>query len=176
MAIGQTGPVYEIFRDRQPPVGEKFPHRHAALKRHAVYYPRADDHIGLSIQDGLHKLRDETRIVLMIGMQHDDNVGSQPERLQITGFLVSAVAAILDVDDHGQAKRARHIDGLVLAHIVDEDDTGNEVFGNVRIRPLQCFSSVVCRQDNDDSRRVIHDVSVHLRPRGVGIPLLKRRE
>ena len=168
VAVCQMRSIYKIFRDRQHSVGNEFPDRHSTLKGHAVHNARTDDHVGFSIDYRTHKFRNEPRIVLMVRMQHNDDIRPKLECFQITGLLVAAVAAILDVDHYRQAQGPRYINSLILTDIVDEDDIRDEILRNVRIGLFQRFGGVVGRQDNDDSRTFVHGVSVHPLPLGEG--------
>ena len=97
--IMSTGPIDDVFENRESPVGNELPERHASGKRLSVQDPRSHDHVGLSIQYRAHKIRHEPGIVLVIRVQHDDHVRAFLEGLEIAGLLISSVAPILNVDD-----------------------------------------------------------------------------
>src|SRR5215510_11964184 len=104
----------------------------------------------------------------MIRMQHHDDVGAELERLQITGLLVSAVAAVLDMDHHRQTERTRNVHRLVLADIIDEDNIRYEILWNVIVGLLQRFGGIIRWQDNDDARTLVHLVKCTPSPTGRG--------
>ena len=87
----------------------------------------------------------------MIGVQHDHDVGTLLERFEIAGLLIASVPAVLNVNDHGQPERARHLDRLVLAHVVDENNLGDLVPGNVGVGLFERLGRVVSGQDDDNA-------------------------
>src|SRR5713101_5670339 len=111
-------PEYKVFCNREGAVGNKFPPWHATLQRHAVHNARSNDHIGSSINDGTNEFRNKPRIVLMVGMKHDDDVRSMLQCFQIAGLLISAVTAVLDMNDDREAERVCDVHRLVLTDII----------------------------------------------------------
>ena len=106
----------------------------------------------LAAEDRGDQVGDPGRVVLVVGVEHHDDVGALLEGGLVARLLVAAVAQVLLVDDHVEAELAGDVDGLVLRHVVDEDDPVDEIVGDVRVRPLERLRGVVGGHDDDDPR------------------------
>ena len=90
-----------------------------------------------------HDRRDEggeqPRRVLVVGMDHDHDVGAFVQRQRVARLLVGAVAAILGVDvDGGPRERSRLPDRVVAARIVHDDHAVDESVGqDLFVRALE---------------------------------------
>ena len=94
-------------------------------------------------------------------MEHDDDVGAVFQRLDIAGFLVAAVAPVLNVDDHLEAELARDVDGFVTTDVVDEDHPIDDAVGQVAVGLFEGLCRVVGRHDHHDALLVRHSSPVH---------------
>jgi hypothetical protein len=101
--LAEVQAVGEVQHDRQHPVEEILPRRHAAAKRFA---PRADpvaeDHVADTALDEAHEVRDQRRVVLVVRVQHHDDVGAALERRAVEHLLIAAVAEIARVFSTGK--------------------------------------------------------------------------
>ena len=100
----------------------------------------------------------ELRCVLIIRVNHDDDVGASFEREAVTGFLVAAVAGIffVDVDFHAEELRGDFY-GVVAAAVVHEDNQIHDALLVDFIHGLRDgFGRVVGGHDDDDFLAVIH--------------------
>ena len=89
--------------------------------------------------------------VLIIGVQHDDDVRTQAESRVVAGLLIATVAPIgvvlnrvLDAQRLGERQR------VVGASVVDEHDIVDDVDRNLAIGPFQRPRRVVGRQNHDN--------------------------
>ena len=119
--------------------------------------PRADaaaqHHVADAQFDEADRVRDHPAVVLVVGMDHDDDVGPAVEGFAVARLLIAAVAAVLRMDDHGQAHLAGHLDGAVLAAVVHQDDLIDAARRHVGQRRGQRALGVVGRHDGDDAMR-----------------------
>ena len=120
MIFGQLLVHKQVLHERQEAIREIFVSRHSAGKR-TVSQNAGPKHNGIqSIADNAHHREDETRSVLIIGMQHDDDIGIQIQRLPVAGLLIGAVSAVSFVnDDVPYTECGRNSHGCVVATIVD---------------------------------------------------------
>ena len=59
---------------------------------------------------------------MIVGMQHDHDVGARAEGFAIAGLLVAAVPVIAVMNVHLEPKLARHMDGRVGTSVVYNND------------------------------------------------------
>ena len=100
VAVSQIRTEDHVFGNRECAIGQVFPEWHAALKRPPVEDPATHHHVGPAGENRLDKLGNELRIVLVVGVKHDDHLGALLEGFDVAGFLVPAVAPVLDVNDN----------------------------------------------------------------------------
>ena len=117
--------------------------------------------------DRLDERRDARRVVLVVGVEHHDDVGAGLERRVVARLLVAAVAPVLRVDDDVEAEVPGDVDGLVLRHVVDEDDLVDDVVRDVGVGALERQGRVVGGHDDDDALSLGHARSI-ARRRGHG--------
>ena len=111
-----------VLDRRQGPVGDPLVERHPAAPRRAgLGHPRAEDEVGLAVDDRRDQLRDQPGLVLAVGMQHDHDLGAALKRLEVARLLVAAVADVVRVPDHVDAELAGDLERLVGGAVVDED-------------------------------------------------------
>lgn len=91
----------------------------------------------------------ESAVVLVIGVEHDDDVGAVVEGGVVAGFLVGAVAAVDGVADDGQAEALGDFDGVVAGAVIDEDEFGVTAGGDVADGGFEGGGGVVGGQDDD---------------------------
>jgi hypothetical protein len=59
------------------------------------------------------------------------------------------------MDDHVEAQLAGDVDGLVVGHVVDQDDPAHDVVRDVGIGAFERQRRVVGGHDDDDPRRAV---------------------
>src|SRR5581483_7447663 len=84
--------------------------------------PRPQNTVGIAGQDRLDHPRDQLGLVLPVGVQHHDDVGTALQRFEITGALVAAVPDVVRVPDHRDVELSGDLDGRVRGEVVDHDD------------------------------------------------------
>ena len=152
MVLGQVEPEGQVLDAGQEAVGDVLPARHAAGERIAQE-PAAEHQVALAGGDRRDQLRDPRRVVLVVRVEHDDDLGAGCEGRVVARLLVAAVAAVLGVDDDVEPELAGDLDGLVVRHVVDEDDLVDEVVRDVGVRPLERPRRVVGGHHDDEARR-----------------------
>ena len=103
MQLRQMGAHDKILCARQETIGQVLVARHSTFKSSALCKKTRTQHeITLVMANDVYHIGDDARIVLSIGMKHDDDVGAPAQRLHVAGFLVSTIAGIVGMDDQGQ--------------------------------------------------------------------------
>ena len=110
-----------------------------------------------------HRVRDDPAVVLVIGVDHDHDVGAAVQGFPVARLLVAAVAAVRRVNDDRQAHLAGHLDRAVRAAVVDEDDLVHAAGRHVGQGRRQGALGVVGRHDGDDAMLPLR------RPIGLGV-------
>src|SRR5262249_38661927 len=141
----------DVLDEGEGPVGQVLPGRHAAGERLA---PRADagaqDHVADVGLDEPGQQRGEAAVVLVVRVDHHDDVGLPPPRLVVAGLLVGAVAAVLGVHDDREAEAPRDVDRPVAAGVVHDQDLVDAAGGDVAVSLLEGGSGVVRRHHGHD--------------------------
>jgi hypothetical protein len=151
MELGEPEPERLVLDAREEAVGEVLPPGHPLLDgRTAALEPRAEHKVGLPLHDGLDDLRHQGRVVLIVRMDHDHDVGAGPERLRVTGLLVGAVAVVLVVDEDLEPQLPRDLERLVGGAVVHQDDQVDRVLRQLLVGEAQGPAGVVGRHDHDD--------------------------
>ncbi len=152
MVLGQVQAEREILDGRQEPVAEVLPAWHPT-GQWIAQEATAKHEVAAAGHDGRDEVRDPGRVVLVVGVEHDHDVGAGVQRRVVARLLVAAIATVLLVDDDVEPELAGHVHGLVAGHVVNEDDALDEVVRNVGVRALEGARGVVGRHDDDDARR-----------------------
>jgi hypothetical protein len=101
------------------------------------------------------RMRHECRVVLVVRVDHDNNVGTTAQRFQVARLLVAAVPAVLEVDDDFEAQSFRDINGLVVRDVVDQDNFVDHVHRQSAIGRLERSRGVVGGHDDYDPDAVL---------------------
>ena len=102
--FGELYAQKEIFESGKKAVGDVLVPRHAAMQRLAAYDSRTQHHVVHVVSHHAGHRRDEQRGVLVIGVDHDDDVGPGREGFAITGLLVAAISVVPVVHEGLQPK------------------------------------------------------------------------
>jgi len=126
-----------VFDQGQEPVGNVLVERHPSFEgagsqdaggKHRVEFVEGDH--------GGHG-GNEFRRVLVVRVEHDDDIGPHVQRCQVAGLLVSTVSQVLFVDDRCNAETRRHGGGIVTARIVDQNHAVHKLEGDLMVGHLQ---------------------------------------
>src|SRR5262249_13921694 len=93
---------------------------------------------------------DDPAVILVVGVDHDDDVGPVGQRRLVARLLVAAVAAVLGVLQDRQAHLAGDLDGAVGAAVVHQADLVHRAGGDGGQRGGGGALGVVGRHDGDD--------------------------
>ena len=122
MVLGKLGAEEKILHERKEPIRDIFPLRHSAPQRAAAENPRCKHTWIKAARDQRSHRRNELRRVLIVRMNHDDDVCSGSKRETVTGLLIRAIAAVYRMDLHlDPIKRVRDCRRLILTGIIDND-------------------------------------------------------
>ena len=127
MQVGQFR-AHELVLDcRQGPVGYALVEGHAGLAGRSLdQHPRPEHEISVATLDRLDQLRDQLRLILTIGVEHDHDLSVPLQRLEITGLLIASIADVVRVPDDVHVELTRDLQRLVRRVVVDEDDLVDE--------------------------------------------------
>ena len=117
----------------------------------------------------VEQVGNDPRVVLVVGMDHHDDVGAPLERRPVARLLVCPVAPVARVDDDVDPETARDLDRPVPGRVVHEDDVVHEVLRDVVVRLLEGPLRVVSGHDDGDAQHRAYT------PRRVRITLRVRR-
>ena len=89
-------------------------------------------------------------VVLIVRVQHHDDVGLRLQRQPVTCLLIAAVSAVFRVAMDTDSEFPRHFSGVVGARVVDENDVLARAARHPIEGRLQCFRRVIRGQDDAD--------------------------
>ena len=90
----------------------------------------------------------QLRRILVIRMQHDDNVATQGQRFVVTSLLVPAITQIVVMlDDVFNAERMCHRNRFVGAIVINKNNFVHNVKRYLVVGLQQSFRCVVSRKD-----------------------------
>jgi hypothetical protein len=155
VVFGKLHAQKNVLERGEQAIGNIFVDWHAAEQGAASYDARSENDIVYVICHHTGHRGDEQRCVLIVRVQHDDDVCARVQRLAIAGHLIAAVTVVTVVLEDEQAEFARDIDGLVAAVVVDEDADIDE-FRQFTYRDLQGLLRIVGGHDDRDALAVDH--------------------
>ena len=107
MHLREARAEHDVLGDGRQAVADVAIERHAARARIALAGEvGAERHVGVPAQDGCDEERNGLRVVLVVRVKEDDDLGALLESAQIARFLVAAVASVVSVDIHRHAQAA----------------------------------------------------------------------
>ena len=106
---------------------------------------RAEHHVGVAFLDGLDDLRQQRGIVLIIRVDHHDDVGAGAQSFAVAGLLVGAVAVVAVVNEQFESQLAGDLGGLVGAAVVHQDDQVDHVARQIGIGHVERLGGVIRR-------------------------------
>ena len=153
MELGEARSEHQVLRDRREPVADVAVDRHPSSDRVSeAGKARPEGHVCIAGEDRRDQQRHRLRLVLVVRMEEDDDVGAAPERLRVARLLVAAVPEVLAMDVHVDPELARELSRVVGACIVDEDEPVGDARRDVRDRLGECSLGPVRGECDDDPR------------------------
>ena len=107
--LGEFGPQQQILKQGEEAVEEIFVRRHAPLPGLAAQDAGADGCLVFAAGHQTGQGRDDFGRVLVIGMQHDHDVGRGFQSLGVAGLLVAAIAHIAFVQETTDPQTPGHL-------------------------------------------------------------------
>ncbi len=146
-------PEHDVLEDREKAIRDVLDRRHAAGKHlFAAANARSEHDVDDVRLDEAGHVRHQRGVVLVVGVQHHDDLGVGLERQPVARFLVSAVSPIHGVTVHLDAEPARNVNRLVHARIVHENDVVACAARQPIERGLQRLGGVIRGQDDADGK------------------------
>jgi hypothetical protein len=166
--VAEVLPGEQVLDQRQPAVGQVLDPRHAAGQRLSSRADAVAEHhvADVEVEDGQRR-RQDPRVVLVVGVEHDHVVGAAGERLAVAGLLVAAIAQVPRVDDDVDPQAAGDGDGVVAAAVVDHHHLVEPPARQLADYPLEGGGGVV-RRHHDDSLAGDAALSAGLLSHGAG--------
>ena len=158
MVFGEFGGGEEVFGGGEASVGDVFVEWHTAFEGVAAEDSGSEDAVIEAVADHGGHGGYEQGSVLVIGVDHDDDVGVVFESDSVAAFLVGAVAGVdgVAVDD-GVGQGAGDFGGFVAAGVVDDDDEVDALLGGDFAMGFdQRVLGVIGRHDYRDFFVVVH--------------------
>src|SRR5438046_1288439 len=84
-----------------------------------------------------HGNGNDPSVVLVVRMQHDNELGSVRERFPITRLLIASVAEVPFVANESDGKTRGDLHGSISARVVNHDDLVAATWRDVRDDPLE---------------------------------------
>ena len=161
MVLGEVEVERRVLDGREEDVREVLPLRHAALEGAAAEHPAPEHRVDLPLGDRLDQVVEDRRVVLVVGVDHDDDVGPARERRRVAGLLVPAVSPVLRVDDDLEPlDRPGERHGPVAGGVVDEEDVVDALLRDLLEAPEQGLLGVVGGHDDRDPLPMAHDPGI----------------
>ena len=170
--LGREGPVagmilgeflieQNILREREYAVGHIFEQRHAPFAGTFAQDARGQDDGIYIVGDDIGHRGYQFRGVLVIGVHHDDDVGTQFEGAVVASLLVAAVALVALMHENlFDTEPGSLLHGIVFAAIVGKDYLVDDVEGNFVVSLFQCPLGIVGGHDDNDFFILYHDILI----------------
>src|ERR1700722_4818735 len=157
VVLGQLHSQKQILERSEKTIGNVFVNGHAAEQSAAADDARSQHDVIDIVGDHAGHRHDQQRRVLVVGMEHDDNVRAGGQSLTVAGLLVTSVAIVAVMLEHVQTQAARQIDSVVGTVIVHQDAHVDKI-GQFSHGGLESLLRVVSGHGNRDALGVNHFV------------------
>ena len=148
---------HEILKQGEDAVGDVFVKRHAARESTYAKDAGAEGDVIFAVSDHAGKRNKQMRRILVIGMDHDNDVGAAAEGFSVAGFLVAAVSEIFVMDEGEHAEFGGKRRGLVGAGVVNQNDFVDEFAREFAMGFLESLGGIERRHDYDDFFAIQHE-------------------
>src|ERR1019366_5467680 len=119
--LGQLDAQEQVLKSGEQAVGDVFVKWHASAQRGAANDAGTENDVIDTVGDHARHGGYEQRCVLIIGMDHDDDVGAGGQSFAVAGLLIAAIAVVAIVNEGLQAEPVRDFEGAIGTVIVDEN-------------------------------------------------------
>src|SRR6185437_14235346 len=109
VVLGKLGLQEPVLHQSEKAVGNVLVTRHSAAQGASAQNARAQHHIVNAISHHAGHGRHQQGRVLIVGVNHDDDVGAGAEGLAVAGLLVAAITVVAVVSEGVQSQPLRHL-------------------------------------------------------------------
>src|SRR5437016_14286861 len=81
----------------------------------------AKDDVGMAFLNGADNLRQESRVVLIIGVDHDNDIGAGLEGLAVARLLIGAITVVTVMNEYFQSQFAGNTQRTIGTTVIDKD-------------------------------------------------------
>ncbi len=147
----EFGSDEHVLQKCEQPIGDVLVERHTTFPSTVAQNTRPENYrVDPRCDNACHR-SDEFRRVLIVRMEHDDDVSAKLERTRVARLLVTAVPTIaLVYNDVANAELPRKLDCPIAAGIINQDDFVHDVVRNFCICSLERTLGIECRENDDD--------------------------
>jgi len=97
----------------------------------------------MATSDHVRHRPDQARGVLVVGVNHDDDLRAQFERGVIASLLVATVTKVFFMDNGAQSELAGNLDCIVSAGVIDDQNFIRNITRNLGNRSFEGFLRMV---------------------------------
>ena len=97
--LGELDVQEEVFKSGEQAVGDVFVKRHASAQRRASNDAGAEHDVIDAVSDHARHRGYKQRRVLIIGVNHDDNVSARGQSFAVAGLLIAAITVVAVVHE-----------------------------------------------------------------------------
>ncbi|MEY3456972.1 MAG: hypothetical protein RL215_129 [Planctomycetota bacterium] len=113
----------DVFENGQATIGDVLPCRHPALQCFCTSTDAGSKHdIDVADANEFSSNRNHSAVVLVVGMNHHDDISAAEECFGVAGFLVASVARVSLVLNDGQSQSPGYFDCLITTAVINEDN------------------------------------------------------
>ncbi len=160
VVLREMRPEEQVLEHRESAIGDVLPEGHAPPPCFPSENAGTDDDIERSVDDHRDHRKEEARVVLVIGMQHGDDVGLACDRRPITRFLIRSIPAIFGMHDGCNPEVPGNLCRIIGAAVVHEDDLIHEVVGDSSVCRNERLRRIVGGHHDNDLLSVEHGASI----------------
>ena len=160
MVLRQFLSDQEVLDEGESAIGDVLVQRHATTTSPLAENAATEDNVVYIVGDQVRHRRNELWCVLIVGVKHDHDVGTEIECCAVAGLLIAAIASIAIVTNHVLNPELTSNGRCVVARmIVDENNIVDNVEGDLEIGHFKGLRSVVRWKHHDDGFAVDHSIS-----------------
>src|ERR1019366_3132550 len=140
--LRQLDPQEKVFKSGEQPGGNVLVKGHASAQGGAANDAGTENDVIDAVGNHARHRRCQKRRVLIVGMDHDDDVGAGGQCFAVAGLLIAAIAVVAVVDKRLQTEPVRDFESAIGTVVVDQNADIDQV-GQVPNRRFQRLLRVV---------------------------------